>query len=129
MRSKSSMSRSTPASRAIASRCSTPLVEPPLVAIAAIAFSSPSRVMMSLGRWPRASTLMTSLPASYATSAVPGVSAGATASPAREHVHHELARLVGDLGLAGFVGPFHGGDDRRDSELLEFFRYSRGGIA
>ena len=64
MRSKSSMSSSTPASRAIASRCRTPLVEPPLVATAAIAFSSPSRVMMSLGRWPRASTSMISLPAS-----------------------------------------------------------------
>jgi hypothetical protein len=43
------------------------LVEPPLVAIAAIAFSSPSRVMMSLGRWPRASTSMISAPASVAT--------------------------------------------------------------
>jgi hypothetical protein len=64
MRSKSSMSSSTPASRAIASRCSTPLVEPPLVAMAAIAFSRPSRVMMSLGRWPRASTSIINLPVS-----------------------------------------------------------------
>ena len=38
---------------------------------------APSRVMMSLGRWPR-----------------------------REHVHHELAGLVGDLGLAS--GPAAG---------------------
>ena len=54
IRSKSSMSSATPASRASASRCSTPLVEPPVAATAAIAFSSASRVMMSLGRWPRA---------------------------------------------------------------------------
>ncbi len=39
------------------------MVEPPLHAIAAIAFSSASRVMMSLGRWPRASTSITSSPA------------------------------------------------------------------
>ena len=55
---------STPASLAIASRCRTPLVEPPQVATAAIAFSSPALVMMSLGRWPRASTSITSLPVS-----------------------------------------------------------------
>ena len=38
--SKSSMVSGTPASRAIASRCSTALVEPPVAATAAIAFSS-----------------------------------------------------------------------------------------
>ena len=64
MRSKSSIESSMPASRATASRCRTPLVEPPLMAIAAIAFSSASWVMMSLGRWPRASTSMTITPAS-----------------------------------------------------------------
>ena len=40
MRSKSSIVRSTPISRATASRCSTAFVEPPLAATAAIAFSS-----------------------------------------------------------------------------------------
>ena len=62
IRSKSSMSRSTPASRATASRCSTALVEPPLAATAAIAFSSDSRLMTSLGRCPRARTSITSRP-------------------------------------------------------------------
>ena len=37
-------------SLAIASRCRTPFVEPPLQAIAAIAFSRLSRVMIWLGR-------------------------------------------------------------------------------
>ena len=40
MRSKSSMSSSTPASRAMASRCSTALVEPPVAQTEAIAFSN-----------------------------------------------------------------------------------------
>jgi hypothetical protein len=53
MRSKSSMSSCTPASRATASRCSTALVDPPLVATAAIAFSSDARLMISLGSRPR----------------------------------------------------------------------------
>ncbi len=48
--SKSSIESSIPISWAIASRCSTPFVEPPLAAIAAIAFSSASRVMISRGR-------------------------------------------------------------------------------
>ena len=84
MRSKSSIESSTPASRATASRCSTALVEPPLVATAAIAFSSDSRVMMSLGRWPRASTSITSLPASTATSLLRPSIAGTIAAPAGE---------------------------------------------
>ena len=60
-------SSSTPASRAIASRCRTPLVEPPLAATAAIAFSSD----------------------------VAGDDV-ARAQAAGEHVHDELAGLVGD---------------------------------
>ena len=64
MRSKSSIESSSPDSRATASRCRTPLVEPPLMAMAAIEFSSPSWVMMSLGLCPRASTSMTMTPAS-----------------------------------------------------------------
>ena len=46
------------------------------MATAAIAFSSDSRVMMSLGRWPRASTSMTSCPARNATSSLPSYWAG-----------------------------------------------------
>ena len=84
IRSKSSMLSSTPASRATASRCSTPLVEPPLVAIAAIEFSSASRVMMSRGRWPRASTSMISAPASIATRFFSSYAAGTIAEPIGE---------------------------------------------
>ena len=62
--SNSSISSGTPISRATASRCSTPLVEPPLVATAAIAFSSAGLVMISLGQL-----------------------------PAAQHVHHEFAAL------------------------------------
>jgi hypothetical protein len=75
------MSSSTPASRATASRCSTPFVEPPDVAIAAIAFSSDSFVMISRGRSPRSSTSMMSLPASTATFALLACSAGTIADP------------------------------------------------
>ena len=84
IRSKSSIDSSTPASRATASRCRTPLVEPPLIAIAAIAFSSASRVITSLGRWPRASTSITSLPASNATCAFVASIAGTSLGPIGE---------------------------------------------
>ncbi len=60
------------------------MVEPPLQAIAAIAFSRLSRVMMSLGSWPRLSTSMTSSPACLATSALCGSSAGTIEKPAGE---------------------------------------------
>ncbi len=50
MRSKSSMFHGTPAACAIASQCSTALVEPPVAITTAIAFSSDLRVMMSFGR-------------------------------------------------------------------------------
>ena len=47
---KSSMVSSTPASCAIASRCSTALVDPPVAATDAMAFSNALRVAMSRGR-------------------------------------------------------------------------------
>ncbi len=82
--SNSSISSGTPISRATASRCSTPLVEPPLVATAAIAFSSAGLVMISLGRWPRRSTSITSSPTCTATSSLRPSSAGTIAVPAGE---------------------------------------------
>ena len=48
--SKSSIVSSIPASAAIASRCRTPLVDPPVAAIAGIAFSNASRVSTCDGR-------------------------------------------------------------------------------
>ena len=44
------MSSGTPASRAMASRCSTALVDPPVAATPAMAFSNAFRVTMSRGR-------------------------------------------------------------------------------
>ena len=62
-RSKSSIRRSTSASRAIASRCRTALVEPPVAATAAIALSRASRVTMRRGRRSFRTRSMTSAPA------------------------------------------------------------------
>ncbi len=82
--SNSSIVSGTPISRATASRCSTPLVEPPLVATAAIAFSSAGLVMTSLGRLPARSTSITSSPHCRATSSLRPSSAGTIAEPAGE---------------------------------------------
>ena len=60
------------------------MVEPPLIATAAMAFSSASLVMISLGRWPRLSTSSTSSPHSRATSSLRPSSAGTIAEPAGE---------------------------------------------
>ena len=49
MRSKSSIVHSTPAACAIARKCSTALVEPPVAMITATAFSIDWRVTMSRG--------------------------------------------------------------------------------
>ena len=54
IRLKSSSSSSTPASLAIASRCSTALVEPPSAVVTAMAFSNASLVMISRGVMPEA---------------------------------------------------------------------------
>jgi len=56
MRSKSSSTNSTPASRATASRWRTAFVEPPVAITAAIAFSRPARVMIARGRTPSRSS-------------------------------------------------------------------------
>ena len=60
MRSKSSMLQSTPAACAIARKCSTALVEPPVAMITATAFSMAFLVTMSRG-------LMSALTASTST--------------------------------------------------------------
>ena len=68
MRSKSASDSSRPVSCAIAIKCRTALVEPPVVATAAIAFSRASCVMMSRGRTPRRTRSMTNRPTPRATS-------------------------------------------------------------
>jgi len=59
MRLKSSIDSSTPAACAIATRCSTALVEPPRAMTSVIAFSKAARVMMSRGRMSRSSRCIT----------------------------------------------------------------------
>jgi hypothetical protein len=81
MRSKSSMSSSTPISVATASRCRTPLVEPPEAVTAAIAFSSEALVIRSLGRRPARRTSMTRRPASKAASPLLASWAGTADGP------------------------------------------------
>ena len=84
IRSKSSMSISIPASRATASRCSTPLVEPPEAHTVAIAFSIDSRVIT----WPALrssrSAASANRPASRATSDLSPFIAGTIAEPIGE---------------------------------------------
>jgi hypothetical protein len=63
MRLKSSSSSSTPASLAMASRCSTALVLPPSAEVTAMAFSNAFLVMIMRGVMPRRSRLTTASPA------------------------------------------------------------------
>ena len=80
--SKSSIVSGTPASRAMASRWSTPLVEPPVAAIDAIAFSKASRVRIDLGRIPFSSRRIASWPASKAAWSFLWSMAGISLAPA-----------------------------------------------
>ncbi len=73
-----------PNSCAIASRCSTPFVEPPVPAIAAIAFSNASRVRISDGRRFERTSSIASRPASAAVSSLPACSAGMPERPRGE---------------------------------------------
>ena len=57
-----------PSSRAIAIRCSTPFVEPPVAATQAAAFSSAARVISCEGRRSRRTTSITRRPAAIAAS-------------------------------------------------------------
>ena len=64
MRVKSSSLSATPAADAIASKCSTALVEPPSAMTTTIAFSNAFLVMMSRGRMLAFSSLSAARPAS-----------------------------------------------------------------
>ena len=81
-RSKSSSPNSMPSSRAIAIRCRTPFVEPPVAATQAAAFSSASRVISCEGRRSRRTTSITRRPAASAASALPSFVAGMPESAA-----------------------------------------------
>src|SRR3989449_134201 len=80
--SKSSSSSGMSSSRAIASRWRTALVEPPVAATAAIAFSIDARVIIAEGRKFSRTRSSASLPVCSAASAFAGSSAGIPFSPA-----------------------------------------------
>src|SRR5579875_781044 len=82
--SKSSIESGTSASRAIASRWRTLLVEPPVPAAAAIAFSNASRVQMSRGFTSRRKRSIASRPARNASSRLRGSVAPGLALPTGE---------------------------------------------
>jgi len=81
IRSKSASARSTPASRAIARRCSTPFVDPPIATSVVIAFSNALRVRMSRGRRPSRSRRIAASPVRRPTSARLGSTDGTDELP------------------------------------------------
>ena len=83
-RSKSSIVSGTPASRAMASRCSTALVEPPVAATPAMAFSSALRVTISRGRRLLFTASITTAPQRMHTSFLRGSTCGTAAVPMGE---------------------------------------------
>ena len=80
-RLKSSRSRSTRASLAMASRWSTALVEPPRAMVTAMAFSKASLVMIWRGRMPARSSATTACPEAKAASSRRRSTAGADELP------------------------------------------------
>ena len=80
--SNSSIENGIPSSCAIASRCRTPLVDPPVAATDAAAFSIASRVTICDGRTSSRTSCMTSRPHSSAASPLPRLSAGMPFRPA-----------------------------------------------
>ncbi len=80
--SNSSIENGMPSSEAMASRCSTPLVDPPVAATEATAFSIDSRVMMCDGRMSSRTSCITIRPHSSAASPLPRLSAGMPFRPA-----------------------------------------------
>ncbi len=81
MRVKSSRVRSTSASRAIASRCSTALVEPPSAITTAMAFSNASRVRICRAVMPARSMPTTASPERCANPSRRRSTAGGAAEP------------------------------------------------
>ncbi len=102
MRSMSSMFRSTPTVRAIASRCSTALVEPPLAATAAIALSNARRVRICDGRMSCSKTCSASRPAASAAVTLPGSTCGIELKPTGDR---PITSITIDIVLAVYWPP------------------------
>ena len=102
--SKSSIDSSMPISQAIASRWSTPLVEPPLAATPAMAFSIASRVMICEGRTSSRTSRITSSPAATAAASLSGCSGRDAVEPRRadaQQVEGHRHGVGGELAAAG----------------------------
>ncbi len=91
---KSSRSSSTPASFAIASRCSTAFVDPPSAFASAIAFSNAPFVRMSCGRSPVRSISTTASPARRASSSRRRSTAGGDAEPGSDNPSASPIELI-----------------------------------
>ena len=94
MRLKSASSSATPASLAMASRCSTALVDPPSALASAIAFSNACLVRMSRGRIPSRSISTTAAPAAVASSSRRRSTAGGDAEPGSERPSASPIELI-----------------------------------
>ena len=81
IRRKSSRLSSTPASRAMASRCRTPLVEPPSAITSVIAFSNAGLVMIWRAVMPCLSRFTTASPERWANTSRRRSTAGGAAEP------------------------------------------------
>src|SRR6266850_665020 len=150
IRPNSSMSSGNPNSWAIASRCSTPLVEPPVAATEAMALSIAGRVTKADGRMSSRTSPITSSPQRRAASSLAGSSAGMPLRPAEGHgrgrdglvaadeaddaieqmaPHDELDRIGDDLAAhERGLHPFRPHRDAvRDGNRVELHRRAAGG--
>ena len=84
MRSKSSIESLTPKSFAVAGRCSTAFVDPPVAITPAMAFSKLLRVTIERGVMPFLTSPITILPHSKAISSLRGSTAGTSFHPIGE---------------------------------------------
>ena len=90
----SSMVKGTPKLRAIARRCSRPLVDPPVAATDATAFSRASRVTIVLGRMSSRTSFTASSPVARAAPSFSGNVAGMPFIPAGEMPRNSRAVLI-----------------------------------
>ncbi len=94
MASKSSMERATRASRAMASRCSTAFVDPPVAATVVIAFSIDARVTSDRGRTSPATSFIRVRPQARATSALRASVAGTSFAPSGDIPRNAMAVAI-----------------------------------
>ena len=123
--SKSSSSSGRPSSRAIASRCRTAFVEPPVAATAAIAFSIDARVRIVEGRTSPRTSSSASLPALFRSLGFRRVERGDPVQPRRadaEELERKRHRVGRELAAA------RAGARTRDAlELVHVLRAHRAG--